>query len=81
VRLTPTPVDVIVRLVWLIVRSRASALLSVVPRAPLPYLSILSVSPLDSERVPKLDRRSTSEVGERGAKADGEWCPSTLAGC
>ncbi len=38
------------------------------PCAPPPYLSALSASPPDSERVPQLDRRSDSEAGERRAK-------------
>ena len=64
------------RLVGLVIGSRASALLYVVPCAPLPHLSVLSASPPDSERVPKLDRGGGRAQGEAG----GERCPSTLAG-
>ena len=57
---------------WLVIGSRASAVLSVEPGALLPLPSIPSASPPDSERVPKLYRASSSEAGERGAKAGGE---------
>jgi hypothetical protein len=58
----------------LVIGSRASALLSVVPCAPLPSPSALSASPPDSERGPKLCRGSEGAQGEAG----GSVSPGTL---
>src|SRR6266851_8735521 len=52
-----------------VIGSRASALLSVVSCAPLPYLSVLLASPPDSERVPKLDRGTRESAGRSGRRA------------
>ena len=68
--------DATARLMGLVIGSRASALLSVAPCALPPSSSIPSASPPDSERVPKLDRRSGSEAGERGAKRTASDAPA-----
>src|SRR4051812_25781116 len=72
----PTNLDAFACSVELVIRSRASALLSVVPRALSSDPSIRLASPPDSERFPKLDRTSESEAGERGAKRTASDAPA-----
>jgi hypothetical protein len=55
---------------------RASALLSVEPRALPPLPSILSATRPTPERLPKPDRGSVSEAGERGAKRTASDAPA-----
>jgi len=73
-RLTPALLRTAARWVVLVIGSRASALLSVVPCAPLPYPSVPSASPPDSERVPQLDRASGGEVGRAQGESGRRRC-------